>query len=99
MEDQKLSIRIKIAEREYPMQVSTEAESILRNAGKKLNEKIQFYREEFGIEDRQDLLSMVAFDCMVELLTARSEKENMNDLVSNKVSQWNELVSSALKID
>jgi hypothetical protein len=37
------------------------------DAGKLINDKIKRYREEFGLDDRQDLLAMVAFDSMVEI--------------------------------
>lgn len=96
---QRLSIKIKIAEREYPMQVDPATEGLLREAGKKLNEKILAYRTTFHIEDRQDLLSMVVFDCMVELLNQEKSGQDVRHSLLKKLDHWDELLSQALQID
>ena len=64
----KLSIKIKIADREYPMKVEPDEEERIRKAGKIVNEKIKLFKSQFGIDDKQDLLAMVAFDALVERL-------------------------------
>ena len=51
-----LSIKIKIGNREYPMKVAADEEAKIREAGKKINEKLKSYQEQFGIDDKQDLL-------------------------------------------
>ena len=61
-----LSIKIKIGDREYPMKVDANQEEILRKAGKLINERIKSYKDQLGIDDKQDLLAMVAFDSIVE---------------------------------
>ena len=66
-----LAIRVKIGEREYPMRVRPEDEAKIRHAGKLINEKLRKYKSEFGLDDSQDLLAMVAFDCMVESLETK----------------------------
>ena len=74
-----LSIKIKIADRKYPMKAAPEDEEKLRIAGKLINEKLKEFNQSFGIDDRQDLLAMVAFDVMVERLkleNANSKDEN-----------------------
>ena len=58
-----LSIKLRIGNREYPMRIKAEDEERIRRAGRILNEKAQTYKERFGIDDQQDLLAMVAFDC------------------------------------
>ncbi len=60
-----LSIKIKIADREYPMRTPMEEEEILRRAGKVLNDKIKELQKAFGLDDKQDLLAMIAFDLLV----------------------------------
>ena len=61
-----LSIKLRIGNREYPMRIKAEDEERIRRAGRILNEKAQTYKERFGIDDQQDLLAMVAFDCQNE---------------------------------
>ncbi|HCW06754.1 MAG TPA: cell division protein ZapA [Cytophagales bacterium] len=88
-----LSIRIKIADREYPMKVKRSEEERMRVAGKLINEKIKNYREKFGIDDKQDLLAMVAFDCLIEKMTDQENHSSIDQTVIEKIQQLNQLVS------
>jgi len=94
--NQSLSIKLKLADRDYPMQTDSNTESRLRKAAKVINEKIKEYRKQFGIDDRQDLLAMVALDYAVETLTLTQENEDVQETVSNKIDFWNQLIDSAL---
>jgi cell division protein ZapA len=93
---EELSIKIKIADREYPMKVKRADEERVRTAGKLINEKLKFYREQFGIDDRQDLLAMVAFDCLVDKMASDETQEAIDQTVFDKVSQLNQLVSQSI---
>jgi cell division protein ZapA len=94
MED--LSIKIKIADREYPMKVKLADEERVRMAGKLINEKIKSYREQFGIDDKQDLLAMVAFDCLIDKMAADETYQAIDQTVFEKVNQLNHLVSQSI---
>ena len=94
MED--LSIKIKIADREYPMKVKRSDEERVRMAGRLINEKLKSYREQFGIEDKQDLLAMVAFDCLVDKMAAEENHQVIDQTVFEKVNQLNHLVSQSI---
>ncbi|HSZ24139.1 MAG TPA: cell division protein ZapA [Cytophagaceae bacterium] len=93
-----LSIKIRIADRDYPMRVSTDDQDKVRLAGKQLNDKIKTFKEQFGVEDKQDLLAMVAFDGAVEKVNnTEQEIYNASDtLLLAKIAELDNLVSSAL---
>jgi cell division protein ZapA len=91
-----LSIKIKIADREYPMKVKTEDEQRVRNAGKTINERIKTYRERFGIDDKQDLLAMVAFDSLVDKMETEEKHYDTDESVMQKVSHLNNLINQVL---
>lgn len=91
----KLSIKIKIADREYPMKVEPEEEERIRKAGKIVNEKIKLFKSQFGIDDKQDLLAMVAFDALVERLKTEGS-DNDDDLLKEKLAGLNNLISQSL---
>lgn len=93
---EELSIKIKIADREYPMKVKRKDEERLRSAGKLLNEKIKHYREQFGIDDKQDLLAMAAFDCLIDKLAEDENLQVIDQTVVEKMNHLNQLVSQAL---
>lgn len=88
-----LSIKIKIADREYPMKVSADKEARIRTAGKIINDKLKSYREQFGIDDKQDLLAMVAFDCVVDKMQADVNQGDTNSHFLEKIIYLNRLIS------
>ncbi|AGA76325.1 cell division protein ZapA [Echinicola vietnamensis] len=91
-----LSIRIKIGDREYPMKVKAEDEAKIRRAGKLINDKLKRYREEFGLDDRQDLLAMVAFDCMVEAMEVNEVNTEDSEQITATLSKINDQLKSVL---
>lgn len=91
-----LSIKIKIGDRDYPMKVRVEDEARIRRAGKLINDRLKRYREEFGLDDRQDLLAMVAFDCMVETMELSEMSSEDSDKITSTIQQINDSLSSVL---
>jgi cell division protein ZapA len=93
---EELSIKIRIAEREYPMKVKREDEEKVRMASRLINEKLKSYKDQFGIDDKQDLLAMVAFDSLVEKMTSEETHQVIDQTVLEKVSHLNQLVSQSI---
>lgn len=91
---EELSIKIKIIDREYPMRVAPDEEERLRMAGRMVNEKFKFFRDQFGIDDKQDLLAMVAFDCLVERLKLENDKDHKSSTVDQKLNNLESLLNS-----
>ena len=91
-----LSIKIKIGDREYPMKVRPEEEQRVRNASKQINEKLRVYREQFGIDDKEDLLAMVAFDCLVSLMKNEEQTTAIDSNTEDRLNQLENLISDAL---
>ena len=91
-----LAIKIRIADREYPMKVKPDEEERVRSAARNLNEKLKSYRDQFGIDDKQDLLAMVAFDYAVDSMKSEEAIENIDQSASEKIDLINSLVSQAL---
>lgn len=91
-----LSIKIRIGNREYPMRVKAEDEERIRKAGKLLNEKIKNYQNQFGIDDTQDLVAMVAFDCLVEKLKREESSEASDDYALSEISKLNQLITNSI---
>ncbi len=94
-----LSIKIKISDREYPMKVDANDEEKIRLAGKKINEKIKLYRDQFGIDDKQDLLAMVAFDSLFEKLQSEDNQSTIGETVIDKVVYLNKLISDGIGVN
>lgn len=92
-----LSIKIKIGDREYPMKVKPEEEERVRLAGRLLNDKLKNFRDHFKIDDKQDLLSMIAFDAQAGLLKAEHGQTEWAKKLDHKISELDALLTKALK--
>ncbi len=80
------------------MKVDANDEEKIRLAGKKINEKIKLYRDQFGIDDKQDLLAMVAFDSLFEKLQSEDNQSSIGESVIDKVVYLNKLISDGIGI-
>lgn len=55
-----LSIKIKIANRVYPLTVDSSEEEGIRNAAEKINKSIDDFERLYAVKDKQDLIAMAA---------------------------------------
>jgi cell division protein ZapA len=91
-----LSIKLKIGNREYPMKVKAEDEERIRKAGKLINEKIRSYKDQFGIDDHQDLLAMVAFDSTVDRMKNEENSESTDEVALNQIKNISQMINNAI---
>lgn len=91
-----LSIKIKIGDREYPMKVKPEEEQRVRSASKIINEKLRSYRDQFGIDDKEDLLAMVAFDCLVSKMKVEDDFASVDNTTASQIDQLENMIKSAI---
>ena len=91
-----LAIKIRIAEREYPMWVAVADEERLRLAGRQLSEKLREFREQYGIQDKQDLLAMVALATMADSLKVSKEKDGTDAALTERLARLDELLSGVV---
>ena len=93
-----LSIRIRISDRDYPMRVDSSEEERIRVAGKLINEKLKHFREQFGIDDKQDLLSMTVFDSVMDKLKSDQATTDNETIVQSKIEHIDRILSEALAL-
>lgn len=91
-----LSIKVKIADREYPLKVKLHEEERIRQAAKMLNEKVKQFRELFGKDDKQDLLAMSAFDLIVDKLRQEETLALSNEHIENRLDYLEDLINTTL---
>jgi cell division protein ZapA len=75
------------------MKVNAVDEERIRRAGKILHEKIRNYHDQFGIDDNQDLLAMVAFDCLIEKMKLEESTSGNDDQVLHQINRIHQLLS------
>lgn len=93
---EELAIKIRIYDRQYPMKVHPKDEACVRKAGELINSQIKDYKNKFGITDIQDLLSMVAFDCVVDYLRIQKKLSNEQQTLTNKLNDMIALIDTPI---
>ena len=73
-----MSIKLHIANRIYPMKIERKSEEHLRNAVKRVEERLKFYEENYAIKDKQYLLAM----CLIEY-ASKLESVNKKNIVED----------------
>lgn len=67
MSGEEISIKINICDRFYPLRINASEEEKVRKAAKTINERAQYYVDNYSVQDKQDALSMVALEFASEL--------------------------------
>jgi len=78
--DEKLSIRVNVADRYYPLKIDREDEEKIRKAAKSINDKVFQYKSKYTDKDTQDFLAMAALQFVIRLIELES-KTDESDLI------------------
>ncbi|TAJ12435.1 cell division protein ZapA [Marinilabiliaceae bacterium JC017] len=73
--DDKLSIRVNVAERFYPLRIDRRDEERIRLAAKLINEKVLQYKQKYSDKDVQDFLAMAALQYVIKMLELESHHD------------------------
>lgn len=93
--DDKLSIKVNIAERYYPLRIERTDEERIRKAARLINDKLLQYKQRYTDKDTQDFLAMAALQFVIRMIECE-EKAEIAPFV-NKVSELNEELNEYLK--
>jgi cell division protein ZapA len=78
-----LSIKIKIANRVYPLTIDAKEEESVRKAADEINHSISEFERLYAVKDKQDLLAMVA----LKISSRNSELENKGVLANANIEE------------
>jgi cell division protein ZapA (FtsZ GTPase activity inhibitor) len=73
--EEKLSIRVNIADRYYPLKIEKEDEEKIRKAAKLINDKVFQYKTKYADKDIQDFLAMAALQFVIRLIEMEDKQE------------------------
>ena len=76
--DEKLKIKISIADRVYPLTVDLSQEEGLRSASKKIDAMIKQFEENYAVRDKQDVLAMCALQ-----FASQSEQKQIDTTIDD----------------
>ncbi len=93
--DDKLSIRVNVADRYYPLKVERENEEKIRKAARMINEKVLQYKQRYTDKDMQDFLAMAALQYVIKL--TEQEEKLENDYVPDAINELINKINSAIE--
>ncbi|MCD4770367.1 MAG: cell division protein ZapA [Bacteroidales bacterium] len=93
--DNKLSIRINVADRYYPLKVNRDDEEDIRKAARMINEKVLLYKQKYVDKDIQDFLAMAALQYVIQMLEL--EKKADNDDLTHSLTELSSRIDSVLE--
>ena len=92
--DDKLSIKVNIAEQYYPLKVNRDEEERIRKAAKLINDKLLQYKQTYSEKDMKDFLAMVSLHYATRFLEL---EEKMNEIpIKEELANMNEEIEEYL---
>jgi cell division protein ZapA len=76
--NEKLKIKLSIADRIYPLTVAVEQEEGMRSAAKKIDTMIKQFEENYAVRDKQDVLAMCALQ-----FASQVEQKQINSTIDD----------------
>lgn len=93
--DDRLSIRVNVADRYYPLKIERKDEEKIRRAARMINEKVLQYKQRYTDKDVQDFLAMAALQFVIKVIDSE-KKDDISpvfDGVKEIVSELNEYIN------
>jgi len=95
--DEKLKIKISIADRVYPLTVDPSQEEGLRSASKKIDAMIKQFEENYAVRDKQDVLAMCALQFAAQAEQKVIDRSAELDEAQIRLEQMSEKLGNLLK--
>ncbi|WP_372473682.1 cell division protein ZapA [Capnocytophaga sp. ARDL2] len=94
--EEKIKIKLSIADRVYPLTVFPSQEEGLRTAAKKIDQQIKLYEENYAVRDKQDVLAMCALQYAAEVEQSQiNESQDLTQAIES-LHQLNEKLDKYL---
>lgn len=91
----KLSIRVNVADRYYPLKVNREDEEDIRRAARIINEKVIQYKQRYTDKDTQDFLAMASLQFVNQLISL--QQESSDEVMTEKIGELNQMIGALLE--
>jgi len=95
--NEKLKIKISIADRVYPLTVDYSQEEALRVASKKIDAMIKQFEQNYAVRDKQDVLAMCALQFASQIEQKTIDIVSVSEDTQNKLLDINELLTQYLE--
>ncbi len=95
--NEKLKIKISIADRVYPLTVDYSQEEGLRTASKKIDAMIKQFEQNYAVRDKQDVLAMCALQFASSVEQEKIDTESVSEETKTKLFELNKRLTDYLE--
>jgi len=92
-----LSIKVSIANRQYPLKIKREDEERVRKAAKLLNDRIKEYEGQYAVSDKLDIIAMCAMHFASELVNVQEEVSSSSNSTATEIAAIGNLITATVK--
>ncbi|AWA31292.1 cell division protein ZapA [Flavobacterium magnum] len=94
--DEKLKIKISIADRVYPLTVDPSQEEGLRSASRKIDTMIKQFEQNYAVRDKQDVLAMCALQFASQLEQKQIDKTADSAETNERLTKISDMLADYL---
>ena len=94
--NEKLKIKLSIADRVYPLTVDPSQEEGLRSASKKIDAMIKQFEQSYAVRDKQDVLAMCALQFAAQVEQKQISKSQDNETNITRLQNLDKKLSELL---
>ena len=93
---EQLKIKISIADRVYPLTISTDQEEGLRKAAKSIESLIKQFEKSYAVRDKQDVLAMCALQFASKVEQKSLDTQNDDITIHKKIKAMQALLDDCI---
>lgn len=90
--ENKIKIKVNIADRIYPLTIRPEQEEAIRLSVKKIDQMIKQFEQSYAVRDKQDVLAMCSLQYATKLIQKDNSEDDRNKENFKNISNLNELI-------
>ena len=91
-------IKLKIANRVYPLTAQPDQEQGLRTASKKIDIMIKHFEENYAVKDKQDVLAMCALQLATQTEQESLSEAKINEEVNKRLEKINKSIQEIIDL-
>ncbi len=93
---EQIKIKVSIADREYPLTVTSEEEASLKLAIKRIDELLKYYEDSYAVRDKQDVLAMCTLQFASQLEQHILESNQVQSHTRKRLTALSEKIDAVL---
>lgn len=93
-----LSVKVSIANRNYPLRITSEEQEKVLLAAENINKRIKDFEDNYAVKDKQDLLAMCALQFASEAMgTKQNTSDQSKKEIHENISFLNQMIDEYLE--